>query len=242
MLSGRGEHKVAMTFCGGTHDLWTRYWLAAGGIDPDKHLQTIVVPPLAWLPLSLAAFRDAQPSAIFVLLITAIWPVIINTAVGVRNVPQDYRTIARVIRLRGFGNFTRVVLPSAAAYISTGLRIGIARPLAMQPKVLLLDEPFGALDALTRARLQDQVIEIHARLGTTVLTITHDVDEAVLLSDRIVITTNGPEATIGEVLEPRLPRPRDRLALAADPRFVAARKVVMEFLYARHRNPAAEAA
>jgi len=121
-------------------------------------------------------------------------------------------------------------------------RVGIARALAMQPKVLLLDEPFCALDALTRAHLQDQVTEVHAWLGTTVLMITHDVDETVLLSDRIVMMTNGPEATIGEVLEPRLPRPRDRLALAADPRFVAARKAVMEFLYARHRNPAMEAA
>lgn len=124
--------------------------------------------------------------------------------------------------------------------ISGGMkqRIGIARALAMQPKVLLLDEPFGALDALTRAHLQDQVMEIHARLGTTVLMITHDVDEAVLLSDRIVMMTNGPDATIGEVLAPGLPRPRDRLALADDPRFLDARKAVMEFLYARHRNPA----
>ncbi len=124
--------------------------------------------------------------------------------------------------------------------ISGGMkqRIGIARALAMQPKVLLLDEPFGALDALTRAHLQDQVMEIHARLNTTVLMITHDVDEAVLLSDRIVMMTNGPEATIGEILDVTLPRPRDRLALAAEPRFLAARKAVMEFLYARHRNPA----
>jgi nitrate/nitrite transport system ATP-binding protein len=124
--------------------------------------------------------------------------------------------------------------------ISGGMkqRIGIARALAMQPKVLLLDEPFGALDALTRAHLQDQVMEIHHRLGTTVLMITHDVDEAVLLSDQIVMMTNGPEATIGEVLTVDLPRPRDRLALAADPRFLAARTRVMEFLYARHRNPA----
>ena len=124
--------------------------------------------------------------------------------------------------------------------ISGGMkqRIGIARALAMQPKVLLLDEPFGALDALTRAHLQDQVTEIHARLGTTVLMITHDVDEAVLLSDRIVMMTNGPEATIGEILHVDLPRPRDRLAFAQDPRFLAARAGVMEFLYARHRNPA----
>ena len=124
--------------------------------------------------------------------------------------------------------------------ISGGMkqRIGIARALAMQPKVLLLDEPFGALDALTRAHLQDQVMELHARLGTTVLMITHDVDEAVLLSDRIVMMTNGPEATIGEVLTVPLPRPRDRLALVNDPRFIVARAAVMEFLYARHRNPA----
>ena len=126
------------------------------------------------------------------------------------------------------------------AEISGGMkqRIGIARALAMQPKVLLLDEPFGALDALTRAHLQDQVMQIHARLGTTVLMITHDVDEAVLLSDRIVMMTNGPEATIGEVLTVDLPRPRDRLALAADPRFLAARASVMQFLYARHQRPA----
>lgn len=128
--------------------------------------------------------------------------------------------------------------------ISGGMkqRIGIARALAMQPKVLLLDEPFGALDALTRAHLQDQVMEIHGRLKTTILMITHDVDEAVLLSDRIVMMTNGPEATIGEILTVDLPRPRDRLALAQDTRFLAARARVMEFLYARHRNPAAEAA
>ena len=124
--------------------------------------------------------------------------------------------------------------------ISGGMkqRIGIARALAMQPKVLLLDEPFGALDALTRAHLQDQVAEIHARLNTTVLMITHDVDEAVLLSDRIVMMTNGPEAGIGEILQPGLPRPRDRLALATDPRFIEARRAMMQFLYARHRNPA----
>jgi len=125
--------------------------------------------------------------------------------------------------------------------ISGGMkqRIGIARALSMQPKVLLLDEPFGALDALTRAHLQDQVMAIHARLGTTVLMITHDVDEAVLLSDRIVMMTNGPEATIGQVLDVTLPRPRDRLALAQDPVFTAARAEVLRFLHARHRNPAA---
>jgi nitrate/nitrite transport system ATP-binding protein len=125
--------------------------------------------------------------------------------------------------------------------ISGGMkqRIGIARALAMQPKVLLLDEPFGALDALTRAHLQDQVMAIHADLGTTVMMITHDVDEAVLLSDRIVMMTNGPNATIGEILEVDLPRPRDRLALASDPKFLAAREAVLRFLHERHALPAA---
>ncbi|MGQ3032199.1 MAG: ABC transporter ATP-binding protein, partial [Ferrovibrionaceae bacterium] len=100
--------------------------------------------------------------------------------------------------------------------ISGGMkqRVGIARALAMEPKVLLLDEPFGALDALTRAHLQDSVMEIHQKLGNTVLMITHDVDEAVLLSDRIVMMTNGPAATIGEILEVPLDRPRRRLDLA----------------------------
>ena len=98
--------------------------LAMRGLDPIfQVLRT--VPPLAWLPLSLAAFRDAQPSAIFVIFITAIWPVIINTAVGVRNVPTDYRNVAKVIQLRGPKFFTKIVLPSAAPYIFTGLRIGI---------------------------------------------------------------------------------------------------------------------
>ena len=92
-------------------------------------------------------------------------------------------------------------------------RVGIARALAMQPKVLLLDEPFGALDALTRARLQDELMKIVQAAGSTVLMVTHDVDEAVLLADRIVMMTNGPAATIGEVLKIELPRPRDRVEL-----------------------------
>ncbi len=121
--------------------------------------------------------------------------------------------------------------------ISGGMkqRVGIARALAMQPKVLLLDEPFGALDALTRAHLQDSLMQIHANLGNTVLMITHDVDEAVLLSDRIVMMTNGPSAHIGEVLDVALPRPRKRLELASHPAYLAAREAVLKFLYERHR-------
>ena len=119
--------------------------------------------------------------------------------------------------------------------ISGGMkqRVGIARALAMQPKVLLLDEPFGALDALTRAHLQDSVMEIHAALKNTVLMITHDVDEATLLSDRIVMMTNGPRASIGQVLKVDLPRPRNRLAVAENPAYIRARVSVIEFLYAR---------
>ena len=124
--------------------------------------------------------------------------------------------------------------------ISGGMkqRVGIARCLAMQPKVLLMDEPFCALDALTRAHLQDSLMAIHSDLGCTVIMITHDVDEAVLLSDRIVMMTNGPAATIGEVLDVNLLRPRDRLELAEDPAFNHVRQQVLNFLYAKQRNPA----
>jgi nitrate/nitrite transport system ATP-binding protein len=123
------------------------------------------------------------------------------------------------------------------AEISGGMkqRVGLARALAMEPKVLLLDEPFGALDALTRAHLQDSVMAIHAKLRNTVLMITHDVDEAVLLSDRIVMMTNGPSAQIGEVLDVPLARPRKRLELAASPAYLKCRQRVLEFLYERHR-------
>ena len=119
--------------------------------------------------------------------------------------------------------------------ISGGMkqRVGIARAIAMSPKVLLLDEPFGALDALTRAHLQDQVMQIHATLGNTVLMITHDVEEAVLLSDRIVMMTNGPSATIGSVLDVPLPRPRARLELLADPTYISCRAAVLDFLHRR---------
>ena len=109
----------------------------------------------------------------------------------------------------------------------------------MQPKVLLMDEPFGALDALTRAHLQESVMEIQTALNNTVLMITHDVDEAVLLSDRIVMMTNGPAATVGEILKVDLPRPRNRLELADDPTYNHYRAEVLRFLYERQRRPEA---
>lgn len=124
------------------------------------------------------------------------------------------------------------------AEISGGMkqRVGIARALAMQPQVLLMDEPFGALDALTRAHLQDSLMEIQARLNNTVIMITHDVDEAVLLSDRIVMMTNGPAATIGEVLSIELPRPRNRITLADCPTYNHYRHQVLSFLYEKQRK------
>ena len=122
--------------------------------------------------------------------------------------------------------------------ISGGMkqRVGIARALAMEPKVLLMDEPFGALDALTRAKLQDELLEIVARTQSTVVMVTHDVDEAVLLSDKIVMMTNGPAATIGEILKVNLPRPRNRVLLAEDRQYVQYRKAVIDFLYTRQAH------
>jgi nitrate/nitrite transport system ATP-binding protein len=125
--------------------------------------------------------------------------------------------------------------------ISGGMkqRVGIARALAMEPKLLLMDEPFGALDALTRARLQDELMRIVAETESTVIMVTHDVDEAVLLADRVVMMTNGPAATIGEILDVKLARPRDRLQLANDAAYVRLRKAVLEFLYQKQLKAAA---
>lgn len=125
--------------------------------------------------------------------------------------------------------------------ISGGMkqRVGIARALAMEPKVLLLDEPFGALDALTRAGLQDELMRIMQKSGATAVMVTHDVDEAVLLSDRIVMMTNGPSATIGEILTVDLPYPRKRLELAENPAYNHLRSEVLKFLYERHAKKVA---
>ena len=122
--------------------------------------------------------------------------------------------------------------------ISGGMkqRVGIARALAMEPKVLLLDEPFGALDALTRAKLQDELLSIVAATRSTVVMVTHDVDEAVLLSDRIVMMTNGPAATIGDIVAIDLPRPRNRVELAESTQYLHYRKAVIDFLYTRQAH------
>lgn len=121
-------------------------------------------------------------------------------------------------------------------------RVGIARAIAMNPRVLLMDEPFGALDALTRASLQDVVMSIQARLNNTVLMITHDVDEAVLLADRVIMMTNGPAARIGEDFAVGIERPRARLAAMETAEYARARHAVVHFLHERYRNPVDQAA
>jgi len=130
------------------------------------------------------------------------------------------------------------------AELSGGMkqRVGIARAVAMSPRVLLMDEPFGALDALTRASLQDAVMAIQAKLNNTVVMITHDVDEAVLLSDRVIMMTNGPAATIGEDLSIDLARPRSRIEATEVPAYNHARHEVLQFLHQRHSNPFDQAA
>jgi nitrate/nitrite transport system ATP-binding protein len=117
--------------------------------------------------------------------------------------------------------------------ISGGMkqRVGIARALAIKPKVLLMDEPFGALDSLTRANLQEHLMRIQQKVQNTVIIITHDVDEAVLLSDRVIMMTNGPKAMIGEILEVNLPRPRNRVELQHDPEYIRCREAILSFLY-----------
>jgi len=117
--------------------------------------------------------------------------------------------------------------------ISGGMkqRVGIARALSINPEVLLMDEPFGALDSLTRANLQEHLMRIQQSVENTVIIITHDIDEAVLLSDKVVMMTNGPEATIGEILEVNLDRPRNRVELQHDPEYIRCREAILSFLY-----------
>lgn len=164
-----------------------------------------------------------------------------NVHLGIERVFGATETKAQ-LRARTDAALAMVGLTHAAqkrpGEISGGMkqRVGIARALAMEPKVLLMDEPFGALDALTRAKLQDELLEIVARTQSTVVMVTHDVDEAVLLSDKIVMMTNGPAATIGEVLSVQLPRPRKRIELAESAEYQRYRKAVIDFLYTRQAH------
>ena len=163
-----------------------------------------------------------------------------NVHLGVRRVfgaAED----AAALRRRTEHALNLVHLEDASAKypfeISGGMkqRVGIARALAIEPRVLLLDEPFGALDALTRASLQDELMRIVGQTRSTVVMVTHDVDEAILLADRVVMMTNGPRATIGDDVRIELARPRDRVGLAADTRYSAYRKRLLEFLYLKQR-------
>ncbi len=164
-----------------------------------------------------------------------------NVEIAVDKIFRDSRSSAErkewILHNLAMVNMSHALdrLPSQ---ISGGMkqRVGIARALAMEPKVLLLDEPFGALDALTRAHLQDEVIRIQSELGNTVMMITHDVDEAVLMSDRVVMMTNGPAATIGQVMDVPLERPRNRIALAEDKVYNHCRQEILSFLYEKQRK------
>jgi len=167
-----------------------------------------------------------------------------NIALGLLNaaIPADEkaRSVREHIGLVGLAGFETAYPHQLSGGMSQ--RVAIARALVSRPDVLLLDEPFGALDALTRAHLQDELLKIVARTQSTVVMVTHDVDEAVLLSDRIVMMTNGPAATIGEILAVALARPRNRVELAEDPTYVHLRKEVIDFLYTRHAHHEALAA
>lgn len=142
---------------------------AMRGLDPVFQILR-TVPPLAWLPLSLAAFRDSSPSALFVIFITSIWPIIINTAVGVRNIPQDYRNVARILRLNQFEFFVKIMVPAAAPYIFTGLRIGIGLSwLAIVAAEMLtggVGIGFFIWDAWNSSRLPDIIVAL-AYIGVT---------------------------------------------------------------------------
>jgi nitrate/nitrite transport system permease protein len=136
---------------------------AMRGLDPlFQVLRT--VPPLAWLPIALAAFRDSQPSAIFVIFITAVWPIVINTAVGIRNIPDDYRNVAKVLQLNPLEFFHKIMLPAAAPYIFTGLRIGIGLAwLAIVAAEMLtggVGIGFFIWDAWNSSRLPDIVVAL----------------------------------------------------------------------------------
>ncbi len=159
-----------------------------------------------------------------------------NVALGVNRVFK--RTKSRSERQAWIAHNLKLVEMDHAMHkmpheISGGMkqRVGIARCLAMQPKVMLMDEPFGALDALTRANLQDSVTKIQRDIQTTVVLVTHDIDEAVLMSDKIVMMSNGPAARVGEILEIELERPRDRVELANTELFNSYRQRVLSFLY-----------
>jgi sulfate transport system ATP-binding protein len=160
-----------------------------------------------------------------------------NIAFGLRVLPRRKRPGAEAVAAR-VGELLQLIqlegyekrLPSQ---LSGGQRqrVALARALAIEPRVLLLDEPFGALDALTRASLQDELVRLVESIRSTVVMVTHDIDEAIFLGDRVVMMTNGPAAKIGDVLDIALPRPRDRLTLASSLEYAGYRQQLLKFLY-----------
>ena len=212
------------------------------------------VSPLAWMPLALYTIKDSSISSIFVIFICSVWPMLLNTAFGVASVRREWLNVARTLeagrwrtamhRVRDAAReaLSRVGLTNAAArkpsQLSGGMkqRVGIARALAVAPKLLLMDEPFSALDALTRGSLQEEVSRFVTDAGQTAFMITHDVDEAILLADRILLMTNGPQARVAEVVHNHLPRPRTRADLHHMAGYHPLRDHIMDFLITRSRT------
>lgn len=153
-----------------------------------------------------------------------------------KQTKENEEKLDELLELAGLSEF-KTALPRE---LSGGMkqRVSIVRALSYDAPLLLMDEPFGALDALTRAHLQDTVMHIQQELNTTIVMITHDVDEAVLLSDRVLMMTNGPAATVGEILAVDLPRPRHRVQLADDSRYHHLRQQILHFLYEKQPKAA----
>ncbi len=167
-----------------------------------------------------------------------------NVELAVKKVMPELSKKERETRITKILEYVNLIpaMHKFPGEISGGMkqRVGIARALSIQPKVLLMDEPFGALDSLTRANLQEHLGRIQQSLENTVIIITHDVDEAVLLSDRIIMMTNGPAATIGEIVEVNLPKPRNRLALQDNPEYIRCKEAVLDFLYEKYAKDESE--
>ncbi len=150
---------------------------------------------------------------------------------------EKHQIVEEHLNLVGLGEAAQKYPPQ----ISGGMkqRVAIARALAIRPEVLILDEPFGALDAITKEELQEELLRIWDEHRCTVLMITHDIDEALFLADRLVLMTNGPAATIGQVISIPFPRPRDRERILEDPQYYRLRNSVLSYLYGREANPEA---
>ena len=150
---------------------------------------------------------------------------------------EKHQIVEEHLNLVGLGEAAQKYPPQ----ISGGMkqRVAIARALAIRPEVLILDEPFGALDAITKEELQEELLRIWDEHRCTVLMITHDIDEALFLADRLVLMTNGPAATIGQIISIPFPRPRDRERILEDPQYYRLRNSVLSYLYGREANPEA---